>query len=132
MLWGCVGLGLALTLGCQRSREMQVRRLDPVRGAMQGAQQVKVIGRNFQSDLGYTVYFGNKRADSVTIVDRNTLMVEAPSADKAGPVDVTVRADNGIAYRIRRGFTYADMSGSVVEKLGEDSTQAQKRGNLAY
>jgi len=50
---------------------------------------------------------------------------------KPGPVDVQITADDGTAFRIPAGFMYEDMSGSVVEGLGEGA-KGKKGGNLAF
>ena len=128
---GCL-FSVFVLLGCGGDGEMEVRDLDLKIGAMKGDQLVKIQGQNFRSDIGYTVHFGDKKAQSVTIVDPKTLVVVTPQQLKAGSVDVTVRADNGTAYRIRNGYKYEDMRGSVMEKLGEGAANPKTKGNLAY
>lgn len=118
-----------LALGCNTGGETQIRNLEPRVGALQGEQVVKITGANFRTDIGYTVYFGNRKAPAVTILDSETLAVSTPSRDAAGAVDVIVSADNGPAWRVKEAFRYEDMSGSVVEKLGDKS---DGKGNLAY
>lgn len=130
-----VGLALTSTLmsgvfvGCgPEGGDLAIRDIDPRSGALQGAT-VKIVGNNFRTDIGYTVYFGNQEAESVTILDSETLAMIAPTREEAGPVDVLIRADDGAAFRIREGFRYEDMGGNVVEGLGE--TKA-KKGKLRF
>lgn len=118
-----VGGFLATTLtsaGCgSGGTETAILNVDPRAGATLGDQPIKILGQNFRSDIGYTVYFGSKRAENVTLVDPQTLLAVSPQVDDPGPVDITIRADNGPAWRISKAFRYEDMSGSVVEGIGE-------------
>jgi len=118
-------------VGCGGGGEVQILSVDPRVGALQGEQPVRIGGKNFRSDIGYTVYFGNQKALQVTILDENTLLAVTPSRDSAGPVDITIRADDGPAFRIAGGYEYTDMGGNVVEQLGDTPGQTGQ-GNLAY
>jgi hypothetical protein len=107
-------------MGCGSSQgETVLLNVDPRAGATLGEQPVKLLGQNFRTDIGYTVYFGTKRAGSVTILNPETLLAMTPQVDDPGPVDITIRADNGPAWRITKAFRYENMGGSVVEGLGE-------------
>jgi hypothetical protein len=117
-------------LGCEGSKEMKIKGLNPQAGHIAGDQTVEIVGENFRTDIGYTVYFGDARAKAVTIRSTEALGVTTPAGVK-GPVDVTVRADDGNAYKIKQGFRYEDMGGSVVEGLGTTG-QSNKKGNLAF
>lgn len=119
-------------MGCGESGgTMGVTDVQPRAGATQGDQPVKISGQNFRTDIGYTVYFGNKKSESVTILDPETILVTSPQRDEPGEVDITIRADNGPAFRIAQAYRYEDMSGSVVEGLGAGAAGA-KKGNLQY
>jgi len=120
-----------LLAGCGGGGEVEIVSVDPRVGALQGEQPVRIGGKNFRSDIGYTVYFGNQKALQVSILDENTLLAVSPSRDSAGPVDITIRADNGPAFRIANGYEYTDMGGNVVEQLGDQPGQTGQ-GNLAY
>lgn len=102
--------------------ELQVTNVDPRAGATAGEQPVKIMGNNFRQDIGYTVYFGNRRSERATILDDHTLIVATPRMDEAGPVDVVVAADNGPAFRVRQGFRFEDMGGNVMERVGGETT----------
>lgn len=125
-------LGLALVLsvsavgvvscGGNQGGELQVTNIDPRAGATAGEQPVKILGNNFRQDIGYTVYFGNRRSERATIFDEHTLIVSTPRMDEAGPVDVFVAADNGPAFRIQQGFRFEDMGGNVMENVGNQNT----------
>ena len=119
-----------LAAACQGGTEMAVTGLNPRAGHIAGDQTVEIQGQNFRTDIGYTVYFGKGKAGNVTIRSKEALVVSSPSGS-AGPVDVTVRADDGHAFLLKQAFTYEDMGGSVVEGIGKPGTTKDK-GNLAY
>lgn len=125
----CLGLaGASLGMGCESGDggELTVLNLEPRAGASQGEQPVRIAGANFRQDIGYTVYFGAKRATQVTIMDDTTLLVATPSHDP-GAVDVVVAADDGPAFRIVSGFTYNDQGGNVMEQMGETAGRPSER-----
>lgn len=117
-------------LGCEGSKEMKVTGISPKAGHIAGDQTIEIQGENFRTDIGYTVYFGNEKAKALTIRSTESLAVTSPSGEP-GPVDVTIRADDGTAFKLKQAFRYEDMGGSVVEGLGT-SGQAKQKGNLAY
>jgi hypothetical protein len=122
---------LCLLVGaCQTGSDMAVTGLNPRAGHIAGDQTVEIQGQNFRTDIGYTVYFGKGKAGNVTIRSTEALVVTSPSG-QAGPVDVTVRADDGHAFLLKQAFTYEDMGGSVVEGIGKPGTTKDK-GNLAF
>lgn len=116
--------------GCEGQKEMKVTGVSPKAGHLAGDQTVQILGENFRTDIGYTVYFGQAKARSVTIRDKGSLVVTTPPGG-AGPVDVTVRADDGNSFLVKQGFRYEDMGGSVVEGLGKTG-ETKNKGNLAY
>ncbi len=124
-------LALALgALGCEsEGGPIQILDMEPRQAAMQTQTPVKIHGQNFRTDIGYTVFFGTQASPRVTIVDSETLQVVAPQVDTEGPVDVTVRADDGQAFRIS-SFEYQDVGGNVVEQLGGGNRR--ERGSLSY
>lgn len=132
--WAALAWMLSIgSVACKGSTEMSVTGVDPKVGHTQGDQTVRIFGRNFRSDIGYTIYFGNRKARSVTLLDSQTLLVSTPGRDAAGSVDITVRADDGNAFRIAQGFRYEDMGGSVVEKLGQTPASPKQEGSkLVY
>ena len=109
---------------------MKVVGINPQAGHIAGDQRVEINGENFRTDIGYTVYFGTAKAKSVSIRSTDSLVVTTP-AGQAGPVDVTLRSDDGKAFRVKQGFRYEDMGGSVVEGIGKSETVKEK-GNLPY
>lgn len=117
-------------VGCEGSKEMKIKGLNPQAGHIAGDQTVEIQGENFRTDIGYTVYFGEAKAKAVTIRSTEALVATTPSGT-SGPVDVIVRADDGTAFKIKQGFRYEDMGGSVVEGLGTTG-QTKKKGNLAF
>ncbi|MFW6051100.1 MAG: IPT/TIG domain-containing protein [Myxococcota bacterium] len=128
-------LALALTLAaslvaCEEGGDIDIHAIDPQVGATQGEQPVKILGDNFRTDIGYTVYFGKKKANQVTIQDEGTLLVRSPAVDDPGSVDLIIVADNGPAWKIASGFEYEDMGGNVMEQVGE--TEGKAKGKLAY
>ena len=129
--------------GCGDAKNTDIFDVNPRAGATQGGQPVKIMGQGFQTDIGYTVYFGLKKADNVTIADEHTLVAMTPQMEQTGDVDVMIRADNGPAWRITKGFRYEDMSGNVMEGVGATaalleefagdlSSRASEATNFAY
>lgn len=108
--------------GSEAGGELEVTNVDPRAGATAGDQPVRIVGNNFRQDIGYTVYFGNRRSERATILDEHTLVVATPTMDEAGPVDIVVAADDGPAYRVRQGFRFEEMGGNVMEQVGNTSS----------
>jgi hypothetical protein len=118
--------------GCKTGGDVAILDIDPKVGHTQGDQYVKIVGKNFRQDIGYTVYFGTKKSAQVTIVDPETLLATTPAGAKVGTVDVMIRADDGNAFRIPQGFKFEDMGGNVGEGTGSGAVQKKEKGNLAY
>ncbi len=132
LLRASVVLSLLGAAACDKGGgEVAILDMDPKVGATQGDQPVKLIGQNFRQDIGYTVYFGTKKASSLTIFDPETLLVTTPAGVEAGTVDVMIRADDGAAWRLPKAFEFKEMGGSVVEGMGK-AAEAKKKGNLAF
>lgn len=130
---GCLAALLMQLAGCDsKGGQVAILDIDPKVGATQGDQYVKILGKNFRQDIGYTVYFGTKKSAQVTIVDPETLLATTPTGAKVGAVDVLIRADDGNAFRIPQGFKFEEMGGSVVEGIGVGGVKKSDRGNLAY
>ncbi len=92
---------------------MQVFRVEPDFGGLEGGKSIKIVGRNMRLDVGYTVYFGRRPAPRVSILDTETLLAVAPRAD-AGTVDITIRADHGPSFVVKDAFTYVDQAGALL------------------
>jgi len=117
---------LAFSVGCGgEGGDMSITDVTPRFGALQGDMPVQIVGSNFRTDIGYTVYFGTKRAPSVAILNPTTLVARAPGATEEGPVDITIRADNGAAFRISQAFDYRDVS-------AEAAAAQKNKGNLEF
>jgi IPT/TIG domain len=130
--WGLLAL-LGPLAGCKAGAgDVAILDIDPKVGHTQGDQYVKIVGKNFRSDIGYTVYFGTKKSAQVTMVDPETLLATTPAGAKVGQVDVLIRADDGNAFRIPQGFKFEDMGGSVINGLGSGGVKKEEKGNLAF
>jgi hypothetical protein len=122
-----------LMAGCDSGGEMVILDINPKVGHTQGEQPVRILGKNFRQDIGYTIYFGTKKTSSVTIRDPETMEVVTPPGMDKGKVDIMIRADDGNAFRIVQAFSFEDMGGNVVEGLGAPgAAPKQDKGNLAY
>jgi hypothetical protein len=122
----------ALSLAaCQQSGEMAILDVQPRVGHTQGDQPVRIIGKNFRQDIGYTIYFGNKKAQSLTLRDPETIEVSTPNAMPAGPVDIMIRADNGNAFKITQAFRF-EQAQKGPGAMGEPGAAKEDKGNLAY
>jgi hypothetical protein len=123
----------ALLAACESGGEMVILDINPKVGHTQGEQPVRILGKNFRQDIGYTIYFGTKKTSSVTIRDPETMEVVTPSGMDKGKVDIMIRADDGNAFRVVQAFTFEDMGGNVVQGLGAPgAAPKQDKGNLAY
>lgn len=120
-----------LVAACESGGEMVILDINPRVGHTQGEQPVRILGKNFRQDIGYTIYFGTKKTSSVTIRDPETMEVVTPAGMDKGKVDIMIRADDGNAFRIAQAFTFEDMGGNVVQGLGSP-TAPKDKGNLAY
>ena len=136
--WLCVMLaGLSCIVagisGCGDTGggDFAIQNIEPRVGATAGQQPITITGSGFEADVGYTVYFGNKKAGTVMIVDESTMAVATPEAEAPGPVDVTIYADNGPAFRVQQAFRYEQMAGRIEDGLG-DPQQRKAKGALAY
>lgn len=125
-------IGFALALGgalvaCEEGATgpMEIYDINPRRGTSAGEQAVQIIGANFRPDLGYMVYFGSERAQQVTILDGNTLLVATPAHD-VGEVDVVIASDDGPAFRILHGFSFDEGAGGTYEDLGETGSSGER------
>lgn len=101
-----LALGLMLVSGCKRGGDTRLSDVSPRVGSTAGDQQVRITGHGFHLDVGYTVYFGNKRAPQVVVQNDEALIMTTPSVDEPGPVDIHIRADDGHAWKIGHGFTF--------------------------
>jgi len=125
VLWtaGVVGVALGVAVlvgvGCGGSAEPRILDVQPRKGVTTGDQPIKITGANFRPDIGYTIYFGNKRSPQVTIIDPQTILAVSPGHDSPGDVDITIRADDGNAWRIEKAFKYEEpASGPSQEQVG--------------
>jgi hypothetical protein len=128
-------VGLSALGGCEQTGgTMAILDVQPKVGHTQGEQPIRILGQNFRNDIGYTIFFGTKPSGSVTIRDSETLDVVTPPGMPVGKVDIMIRSDDGSAFRIKEGFAFEDMGGSVVGGLGGPGGPAkgEQKGNLAY
>ncbi|MEM9195243.1 MAG: IPT/TIG domain-containing protein [Myxococcota bacterium] len=116
-------VGFGCGAAAEATGELAILDIQPRTGDVNGEVPIVISGQNFRTDIGYTVYFGNQRATSVTILDPEQMRVTTPMRDETGPVEITVLADNGPAFRITNAFEY------IVAGAGANATE---RGNLRY
>ncbi|MCO5171393.1 MAG: lamin tail domain-containing protein [Planctomycetes bacterium] len=106
----------------------QVTGLAPGSGPLDGGTTVVISGSNFaKSNAGQTlVLFGNA-AVAATPTSDTELQVTAPAHTQAGPVDVRVVNDLGVATRAG-GFTYTPRAPSVafVPAVGSSDLATQR------
>jgi len=102
---------------CEKPRaEMAFDELDPDFGGLQGGKTVRVVGQNLRLDIGYAVYFGRLRSPQVSMQDHKALLAVTPRRAAPGLVDVTIRADDGSVFVIKRGFEYIDQRGNLLNE----------------
>jgi hypothetical protein len=126
---GVVGLwAAALALAaCEEGGEMAILDVQPRKGHTQGDQPVRIIGKNFRQDIGYTVYFGTKKAQALALRDPETIEVTTPNSMTPGTVDIMVRADNGNAFKISQVFSFEQAGPAPAP-----GSAPEQKGNLAY
>lgn len=100
---------------CSGKNEVRIDKVNPHVGHLRGGQLVEISGRNLRRDIGYTVYFGSKKATRVSILSERRLQAMTPSVEQAAVVDVLVRTDHGHAFRIAKAYEYKDLSGDVMK-----------------
>lgn len=125
-LAGCIA-ALFTACGAGTPSELQIYDMQPRAGATAGDQPVQITANRFRRDIGYSVYFGSRRATQSTTMNDTTLVVLAPAAEQAGVVDVTIVADDGPAFRLKRAFHYQDQGGNVLEQVGKSAAQSDER-----
>lgn len=121
-------LGLFLLAGlsaCEGGGDPAIFDIQPRAGRTEGNQTIRVTGRGFRSDIGYTVYFGTKKAERVGLADPQTLLVLTPRMEEAEAVDVMVRADDGHAWKIEKGFRFEGAAPAADVPGGPDAPTKQ-------
>jgi hypothetical protein len=122
-LGGILGviIGAVLVLAaCEKPRaEMAFKELDPDFGGLQGGKTVRVVGQAIRLDIGYAVYFGQLRSPQVSIQSEKSLLAVTPQRITPGTVDVTIRADNGSVFVIKRAFEYINQRGNLLDEPEE-------------
>jgi hypothetical protein len=118
-LGGILGviIGAVLVLGaCKKpTPAMDFQRLDPNFGGLQGGKTIRIVGDSIRLDIGYAVYFGELRSPQVSIQNDKALLAVTPRQWTPGMVDVRIRADNGSAFVIHKGFEYINQRGQLLE-----------------
>jgi len=122
---------LAVSACKKDPNDMALQDLSPRAGAMQVEQPVTITGR-FRTDIGYTVYFGTEKSTRVSVRDDETMVAVAPTSERAGPVDITIIADNGAAFKISHAYAYEGTQGAGWENVGSGPGRNTQGGSLAY
>jgi IPT/TIG domain-containing protein len=119
-------------LGACGAKEMKVSRLDPGFGGTKGDDDVRIIGQGFRTDIGYSVYFGPRKASSVIVEGDDTLVATTPSFDEARSVDIRIVADDGHVFLLKNAFRFVDQAGwrpgEALDRVeGEGNTEKLRR-----
>lgn len=118
-----IGTVVALSACRKPTAEMVFEKLDPDFGGLQGGKSVRIMGDHIRLDIGYSVLFGKEISPQVAIASEKALVAVTPRATTPGPVDVTVRADDGSVFRIKQGFEYVNQGGNLLQRA-KDSPPA--------
>ena len=111
--------------GCDEGGgEMAILDVQPRAGSTAGEQPVRILGKNFRQDIGYTVYFGNKKSEQLALRNPETIEVLTPPGMDPGPVDIMIRADNGNAFKITGAYEFKE-----IQQPGQPQ---EDKGNLAF
>jgi hypothetical protein len=120
---------ISLLAACDGAGELSLHSLEPPSGRVQGDERVTIEGKNFRTDIGYTVYFGPSRSRKVAVTDPSTLVAFTPRADGPGAVDVVIRGEDGTALKIRDGFEYVDATAAPKPSA---PAEAEENPSLVY
>ena len=114
-------IGAVLVLAaCEKPQPaMDFQRVDPNFGGLQGGKTIRVVGANVRLDIGYAVYFGQLRSPQVSIQNDKALLAVTPRQWSPGMVDVTIRADNGSVFVVKRGFEYINQGGNLLDEAAD-------------
>lgn len=116
ILGAMIGAVLLLTACEKPAPEMSFEKLDPDFGGLQGGKTVQIIGKHLRLDIGYAVYFDKLRSPQVSLESEKALLAVTPRQTSPGVVDVTIRADNGSVFVIKRGFEYINQAGNLLDE----------------
>ena len=103
-----LALAAQIIVGC--SQEFGIREVSPSVGALGGGESVAINGSGFDPAMGFTVYFGNSKADNVVVNSSNKITVTTPNSNKPAKVDIRIATDDGKEYVLRKAFTYTAKS----------------------
>ena len=115
-----VGPLAVVCLGCAPPPALRVT---PDSGSRTGGLPVRISGAQTGEDgepavlTGHgplTLYFGNRAAVGVVIEGDYLIRATTPKRGAAGPVDVSLRFEDGVAFTINDGFEYQEHSGLVL------------------
>lgn len=130
--FAAVVLAAGSVLAACGTDEMKVQRLDPAFGGTKGDDDVRILGQGFRTDIGYSVYFGPRKASSVIVEGDDTLVATTPNFDDARTVDVRIVADDGRVFLMKNAFRFVDQEGwrplETLDKVsGEGATEKRRR-----
>lgn len=125
-----VAIAACVLSGCGDA-EMKVHRLDPAFGGTKGDDDVRIVGQGFRTDIGYSVYFGPRKASSVIVEGDDTLVATTPSFDDPMTVDVRIVADDGRVFLMKHAFRFVDQSGwrpsDALDKVSNEGNAEKLR-----
>ena len=99
--------------------ELEVHSIDVTSGDKDGGTRVILKGKNI--DNGAKVYFGNKEATVVRYYNSESLLLDTPSQDAAGVVDVTVENLDGATATLSDAFTYTEKPAPEITSISPNS-----------
>lgn len=103
----CVALVALVATGCE-SDELTISNISPGSGIVGGNEPVKIEGAGFKQGMGIDVYFGNSKSPAVVVEGTNRLLVNTPTVQAAGLVDIRIVTDQGDNLIIRNAFRYVE------------------------
>jgi len=96
----------------------------PAEGSRAGGTHVRIEGASTDDEgnpislTGHgpvALYFGNRSALGVVIEGDFLIRAITPKREEAGPVDVQLLFDDGVALKIEAGFTYSESPGVILQ-----------------
>ena len=104
-----------------------IQKISPMVGALEGGDQVEMTGSGFNPNMGMSVYFGDKQAETVVVSSTDKLIVIAPAYPKAEKVNLRIALDDGREFLVREGFRYIEKASIHLDESGGRRRLRDKR-----
>jgi hypothetical protein len=111
-----LALPLLAFAGCSESKTLSVSGVEPATGPYMGGDRVHINGTGF-STMGFSVYFGGRRASNCSRTSTTQITCDSPAGTKDQAVDVQVRFDDSREATLKQAYKYIDPIGEGVQTV---------------